>query len=73
MGFAHYYEENDLYVPLASWTALKDDPESEAFLEMVAAATRTVREGRAFIVYRESDTAIMHQCDRMSELNDLLE
>lgn len=68
----HYYDENKLYVPLASWTALKNDPESEPYRDLVRAATDTIKGGGALIVYRESDTAIMHRCDRMSELNQLV-
>jgi hypothetical protein len=52
----HYYDENKLYVPLASWNALKDDPESEPYRDLVQAATGIVKGGAAFIVYCESDT-----------------
>lgn len=73
MKVPHYYDENKLYVPLAIWNALKDDPESEPYRDLVQAAAETVKGGGAFIVYRESDTSIMHRCDSMSELNQLVE
>lgn len=72
MKVPHYYDENKRYVPLASWNALKDDLESEPYRDLAQAATEAVKRGGAFIVYRESDTLIMHRCDRMSELNELL-
>lgn len=72
MKVPHYYDNNKLYVPLASWSALKDDPDSEPYRDLVQAATEIVKGGGAFIVYRESDTSIMHRCDRMSELNELV-
>ena len=72
MKVAHYYDENKLYVPLASWNALKDDPESEPYRDLVKAATVTIEGGGAFVIYRESDTSIMHKCDRMSELSELM-
>jgi hypothetical protein len=73
MTFPHYYENNNLFVPETSWNELKKDPNSTAFRDMVEAAKKAIREGGAFIVYRESDTAIMRRFDRSSELKTELD
>lgn len=72
MKVPHYYDNNKLYVPLASWNALKEDLDSEPYRDLVKAATEIVSRDGAFIVYRESDTSIMHRCDHMSELNEIV-
>lgn len=70
MKFTHYYEDNHLFIAEMTWTELKKDKSSVAFHGVVAAAKETINRNGAFIVYRESDSAIMRKCDRRSELEN---
>jgi hypothetical protein len=72
MTFPSYMKDKNLFVPLTSWIELKKDADGEPFSDMIDAARKVIQVDGAFIVYRESDTAIMYRCDRMSELNELL-
>lgn len=72
MKFGHYYVGKKLYVPLATWEAVIADPEGEDFSDLITAATDAIEKNGSFTVLRESDKAIMIQCDGMFDLNRTL-
>ncbi|VVE52876.1 hypothetical protein [Pandoraea terrigena] len=73
MTFPRYTEGKNLFVPLASWDALKGRSDEQPFCDMIEAARKTIQADGAFIVYRESTTEIIYRCDRISELESAIE
>lgn len=73
MTFPRYMDGKNMFVPLASWEALNERRDEQSFSDMIEAARATIRAGGAFTVYRESDTATMLRCDRLSDLDDAID
>ncbi|MDD2742228.1 MAG: hypothetical protein PHV02_08135 [Rhodocyclaceae bacterium] len=70
MKFHLEYEDNKLFISKTKWDELKKNKPPVAFASVVAAAKEIISRGGAFVVYCDSDTAIMRRCDRMSELDN---
>ena len=71
MNVPYSMDGKNVSVPLASWEVVKNDPDRDTFDDLMKFAIETVDGGGAFIVYRESDSAIMHRCDRITEVDEL--
>ncbi|MYM36576.1 hypothetical protein GTP38_19795 [Duganella sp. FT94W] len=72
MTFPSYMKGNHMHVPLTSWIELKKRTDEQPYDDMIAEAKKVIENGGAFIVYRESDTSVMHRCDSLHQLNEII-